>query len=467
METPLLGIIMELRTAKRTTNKTPYLLTFIAVACLTLISCSDSSVSEPEMDNQFNTPVKSTGTSFPTPSPTMVAASTPTNKPKHTPIPETQSMESVTVMDKSLDLEEVAGTVDALDSEEVQEIAEALDLEDIQDIADDLSLDDIQDIAKALGLEDIPETTEDLDLEDLLKNLESIDCASLTDPIQRMGCDIAQHIDIEDVMDTPTSIGLDQHDTHTDHAPKLKNLMLQNLGPWDSASATFGDMKFDSRYGRTVFDDFGMIHNPGETRQYDNPTFEFAAPADSIVLAPISGVITMLTWQPTAGYKQDDWDIIIAPSMGSKWRVNLDHVVSIDCDRTGSAPIFCDLPLTIDGDPVTEGTIIDAGQVLGYVGNLPDRTNSGINGRTELSFFEYVRKAESPMEDFGVINHCPTMHLDDSVESVFKAKIQNLMDNYEAWAGNSSIYPQDEMVSPGCRYRAIEELDGVTAPIMN
>ena len=213
---------MELRTAKRTTNKIPYLLSFIAVACLTLISCSDSSGSESEMDNQFKTPVKSTDTFFPTPSLTMVATSTPINEPTHTPIPATQNMENVTVLDKSLDLDEVPGTASALDLEEVQEIAEALDLEDIQNIADDLSLEDIQDIAEALDLENIPETTEDLDLEDLLENIENIDCKTLTDPIHRMGCDIAQHMDIEDIMDTPTSIGLDQNNTHTDKAPKTQ-----------------------------------------------------------------------------------------------------------------------------------------------------------------------------------------------------------------------------------------------------
>ena len=123
------------------------------------------------------------------------------------------------------------------------------------------------------------------------------------------------------------------------------------------------------------------------------------------------------------------------------------------------------MPITINGEVVTLGTEIEAGQVLGYVGNWPDRSNSGINGRTELTLFEYDRSG-APGEDLGVINHCPTMNLDESVETALKAKIQELMDSYETWSGDSSSYPQDQMVSPGCRYSAIKETsNGVTVPV--
>ena len=71
-----------------------------------------------------------------------------------------------------------------------------------------------------------------------------------------------------------------------------------------------------------------------------------------------------------------------------------------------------------------------------------------------------------PGQNMGVINHCPTMHLDGSVELIYKAKIQDLMDSYETWSGDSSNYPQEQMVSPGCRYKAIKETsNGVTEPI--
>jgi len=255
------------------------------------------------------------------------------------------------------------------------------------------------------------------------------------------------------------------NDNDTDDAPSLQNLMMQNLGPWDSDSATFGDLKFDHRFASSVFDDFGMLHNQGQTDQYYNPTFEYKAPADSIVLSPISGVVTMLDWQPTTSYKQDDWDIIIAPSENSKWGVNLDHVVSIDCDRSGKNPVLCELPLTMNGEVVELGTVIEAGQVLGYVGNWPDTTNSGINGRTELTLYEYVRDGANTEGNMAVINHCPMMYLDESVAEDLKATIQELMVSFESWDGDSSTYNENEMVAPGCRYSAIREEEGVTTPV--
>lgn len=244
-----------------------------------------------------------------------------------------------------------------------------------------------------------------------------------------------------------------------DEEPSLQNLMFQTLGPWDSSSKTFGDLKYDNRLGVTVFDDFGYIHNRGMSNEYDNPTFEFKAPADVLLIAPISGVVTMLDWQPSGAYTQDDWDLIIAPSQNSKWGVEIDHIVSIDCDRSGKNPVFCDTPLKIDGETIVVGSQIEAGQVLGYIGNWSSHNNSGINGRTELTVFKYY-------DDYsGVTNYCPTMYLDESVEQGLKSAIQDLMVSYESWDGDSSIYNEEDMVAPGCRYSAILEVNGVTTPV--
>ena len=174
----------------------------------------------------------------------------------------------------------------------------------------------------------------------------------------------------------------------------------------------------------------------------------------------------MINFQPTTSYKQDDWELIIASSQRAAWGVNLDHISSIDCDRSGANPVDCDLPLTINGEIIKEGTTIEAGQVLGYVGNWQDTTNSGINGRTELTVFEYIRDDSKRGENLGVRNHCPTMYLDESVELLYKSKIQDLMNSFETWSGDSSNYPQEQMVSPGCRYTAIEETpEGKTTPV--
>jgi hypothetical protein len=245
----------------------------------------------------------------------------------------------------------------------------------------------------------------------------------------------------------------------TDERPLLQNLMFQDLGPWNPTNTSFGPLRYDKRLQYTVFDDFGYIHNKGQSNQYDNPNFEFKAPADAILLAPIDGVVTMLEWQPSASYVQDDWEIIIATSSHSKWGINIDHITSIDCDRTGHSPVFCNSGLTIDGINIEVGTSVEAGQILGYVGNWATDGGSGINGRTELTVFKYY-------DDYsGVTNYCPTDFLDASVQDALRATIQELMISYETWDGDESIYNEKEMVSPGCRYSAIIEKNGVTTPV--
>lgn len=242
-------------------------------------------------------------------------------------------------------------------------------------------------------------------------------------------------------------------------APKLQNLLIANLGPWDTNDSSFGDLKYNQQFSKTVFDDFGMLHNKGQADQYDNPTFEFRAPADTILLAPVSGVVDMLNWQPSETYTQDDWDIVIKPSQGSMWGINIDHIVSIDCDRTGSTPVVCNLPLKVNGTILSKGSVIEAGQVLGYIGNWRDYDKTGINGRTELTVMKYF-------DDYsGVTNYCPTMYLNENIEQYFKSAVQDLMDSYETWIGDSSIYNQEDMVAPGCRYSAITEINGLTQPI--
>ena len=262
------------------------------------------------------------------------------------------------------------------------------------------------------------------------------------------------------------SSGSDSQNT-SDELPKLQNLLIKKLGPYDAANATFGAFKYKNGFDKLVFDFFGMIHNPGQPNQYDNPTFEFKAPADTILISPISGIITKIDWQPTGtSYKQDDWDLYISPTENSAVVVNVDHIVSIDCDRTGHTPVTCDKPLRIDGQIASKGMAVEAGQVIGYVGNWVDYNNVGINGRTELTLFKYIREGDVKT-DQGVMNYCPTMHLAADIEASFKSLITELMETYETWSGDMSTYSQEYMVAPGCIYEAIKEVDAKTEPVLD
>ena len=382
-------------------------------------------------------------------------------------IAESMGMEGMMSIAESMDMEDMMDIADSMDMEDMMDIAESMDMdmEDMMDMAESVDMEDMMDIAESMDMEGMMDIADSMDMEDMMDIADSMvadvdDCDAETNMMKRMMCKMA------------SSMGSDSDEGHSDEAPKLMNLLIQNLGPWDQAKQTFGDLKFDSRFGTTIFDDFGMLHNPGQSNEYDNPTFEFKAPADSIVISPISGVVTRLVWQPSSGYKQDDWEIIISSSRSSDWGVLIDHLVSIDCDRTGTTPVDCELPLTINGQVISEGTTIEANDVIGYVGNWEDTTSSGINGRTELTLFKYYS------DKSGVTNYCPTMYLDESVESLFKTKIQELMSSYETWPGNNASnnqnqkvfsYNQDNMISSGCKYSAIDEnsTTGVTTPVID
>ena len=251
----------------------------------------------------------------------------------------------------------------------------------------------------------------------------------------------------------PTPTEVPPTPTPTKQAVKLENLLIENLGTYDSASATFGKLKYDVRFGEKVFDEFGKkLYGPHGNIVY-NPTFKFKAPADTVLIAPISGFISYVEWQPSGS--EGDWEIHISQDIGQKSvRIGIDHIDSIECDRLTAPVSPCHLPLKIGDSVVAEYMPIKAGEVIGYVGYWSGYESIGINGMTELMVFKYTNGYE------GVMNYCPTMHLDEAVEEHFLGIVQELMTSFEEWSGEYSAYDEQNMVSPGCLYSATKELNG-------
>ncbi len=262
-------------------------------------------------------------------------------------------------------------------------------------------------------------------------------------------------------MDPSKMQGMDpskmQAATGTNDPPELQNLLILNFGPYDSVS-TSGDFEFISGFPYPFFDEFGRVHSAGSPDQYDNPTFEYKVPRDTKIYLPISGIIDSITWQPTASYKQDDWELIINPSVGSDWRVVIDHVVAITCDRSKSS--VCDDALLVNGIPLAAGSEVNAGDLLGYVGNYEGSNGSDAFGRTEITIGEYI--TEGKQKNF--MNYCPTNYLSADVKDKILSDVKQIMASYESWSGNSSFYDEAAMVASGCRYTKIYEVDGKTTP---
>ena len=259
---------------------------------------------------------------------------------------------------------------------------------------------------------------------------------------------------IINIISTPlTKSSIEQLDVNT----KLQNLIIKNLGPYNAANSTFGDIKYDKRFNNEIFLEFGKVYFNRQGNKSYNPTFEFRVPAKTSITSPISGIISWFEWQPS----QDDWEIHIKPTRDSELVFGIDHVLSVDCDRSSNPVDICDLPLKINGKIAVEGMPINTGDVIGYVGTWSDYDNIGINGRTELTVFKYLGTYGSD----GVINYCPTLYLAKEVESTLTSTISELMDSYEKWSGKTSTYDQEKMAAPGCLYKAIKEVNGKMEPI--
>ncbi|HIE82462.1 MAG TPA: hypothetical protein EYQ00_00820, partial [Dehalococcoidia bacterium] len=203
----------------------------------------------------------------------------------------------------------------------------------------------------------------------------------------------------------------------TTDPPELENLLILNFGPYDATNGTSGDFEFFEGFAHRFFDEFGNVHSPGTPKQYDNPTFEYKVPRNTKVYLPISGVVDWVTWQPTASYTQNDWELAIKPTRASNWAVVIDHVVAITCDRSKLS--VCDDKLTVNGVLLEAGSQVKAGDLLGYVGNYDNGDGTGVFGRTEITIGEYVKEGGQ----LNFMNYCPTNYLKSDVKVKIRAAV--------------------------------------------
>ena len=293
-------------------------------------------------------------------------------------------------------------------------------------------------------------------------------CEENPDNTQCQGFDAAKFC--EENPDHPQCQGFDQANQGSggmgsggspasDDPPFLYNLLITNWGPYEPSTGVSGDFEFKSELQLVFFDEFGRVHSAGTPGEYDNPTFEYKVPRDTLVHIPINGVIDFFQFQPTSSYVQDDWELMIKPARNSDWAVVIDHVVSLSCDRTSRA--VCQNPLTVNGEEIYSGMQVQAGDVIGYVGNYEDGEGGSVFGRTEISIGKYVRVGNQ-QQDFN--NFCPTNYLHPSVKDSIQNSVNQIMSSYESWSGNSNFYDESNMVAPGCWYSEIYESNGKTTP---
>lgn len=193
--------------------------------------------------------------------------------------------------------------------------------------------------------------------------------------------------------------------------PVLKNLGV-NFAAYDSVSGRAGAFDFLKLQSKP-FVDFG--DNGSE------PTFTYRTAEDAEVTAVADGYVYKVEYQS----QYSDYSILASTEKDIlDWSIDYDHVIS---------------PTVAVGDKIT------AGQKLGIAGTHSD---IGI-GRVEIQVFG---------GDGSSASYCPFSYFDSSLIESYKAKLQKLMDDYEAYMFNTNIYnPGDYTASGhlGCKSKSI------------
>ena len=127
------------------------------------------------------------------------------------------------------------------------------------------------------------------------------------------------------------------------------------------------------------------------------------------------GVASQIDYQA----ETDDFSIILLPESDSDWMVNIDHVTDV---------------------AISVGDAVTAGQLLGAPG-----TWNETYGRVELMVVQ------------GSIYYCPFDLFDASLKDEYENKVTQLMDDWETFKADDTIYDQAAMVSPGCNSSTITD----------
>ena len=253
--------------------------------------------------------------------------------------------------------------------------------------------------------------------------------------------------------------------------PLLQRLPIGPLGPYDPTSNTSGVLSLNA--DRLLNGQAATF--PGLS-EYGRPLNEtklswaigFHVPGDTLVYVPLDSTVENFSWHDSGGQIQswDDWSIRLKPISDQRppapeghapdsftWLVEIDHLVSLNCPRPRVWPDRCDRLPIINGVELHRGMILEEGQVLGYVGHLADYADTGLNGHVEMQI-NYTT------DDWRLTkSYCPFDFLTGTARATIESEWNDFMAVYETWAGDSGVYDEEKMITPGCRYLRADHLN--------
>jgi len=184
-----------------------------------------------------------------------------------------------------------------------------------------------------------------------------------------------------------------------------------NIDRYNPSTGRAGDIVFDSR-DEKPFWEFGknvLMDQSGVLK--DNCAFEFHVAMDAVLHYAADGTVIFMEYQA----ENADYEIGVQSPDG-RFIADYDHV------RNPTVQI---------------GSTVVAGQVLGTPGPWGDKF-----GRTEFQI--------NATTDGVVLSYPPWKYFEPGLLQQYEDKVSNLMNDWEAFKKDSSIYNQAAMLYPGC-----------------
>ena len=206
--------------------------------------------------------------------------------------------------------------------------------------------------------------------------------------------------------------------------PVIENIGL-NIDYYNTTTNKAGDFQFDTFiypwgeeiYNKKVFYDYGFILTDEDGTNELEPQPIFIAPLGTKVHAITSGVVSVIST-----LYSDDYTIQVIKDDNPKWIYEHEHVINVSVEV---------------GDKVT------AGQIIAEVSDYNTWLKNDGYGVLDIGIL-------STDDDGGPWHHCPFMYLNESVKQDYFDKISALYTSWEEYAGNYSLYNEDEHEIPGC-----------------
>lgn len=193
-------------------------------------------------------------------------------------------------------------------------------------------------------------------------------------------------------------------------------MVLRNIGvtiaPYDSETGRAGDFLFLRGLPKPL-GEFGQIAYTPDHQPKALPHFTYAVAESTHVLAAISGRVLWAELQQPMG----DYEVLIAPSAGSKWWVSYDHVHMLRF-----AP----------GDSVRSGDVI---------------ANAWPQGGGQAWFEFMVGHDPTGSAHYA---YCPWVLFDSASRDAARAQVAQLAREWEAFKGDESAYDESAWTCEAC-----------------